>query len=373
MTSLLRPDNLHFDSRNIPKIDATLIKKILIIQYDPVGDSILNIPLFRNIKKAFPHIRTAYLINELPYSLLKDTEGIDEFVVYKKQSKKGFINYLKYLLNDFFFLFKVRSVGADCVIDLIGKPKSALVTLCSGAKFRIGRDLRGRGWCYNYKYYTNGHDYTVWQRLTSLTVIGLDLKKADLGYRLTFGPAEKQKADLFYKTSGIGIRDLKIILSVNQRISSRQWLAENFAQLGDRLVKRNKAKIIILWGPDEKNHAEKVRSLMKNKKSAFLIPDTTYKEMAAIIAQADGVVANCSGPKHVSTGVGRVVVTIFGPTHPEVWEHYQTGRNFPVQAKGLDCLSCEKNTCPRDRHYCMEMVTSEKVYRVLLEALKKKK
>jgi len=80
-------------------------------------------------------------------------------------------------------------------------------------------------------------------------------------------------------------------------------------------------------------------------------------------------VANCSGPKHVATGLARPVVTIFGPTHPEVWEHYQTGKNFPLQAKGLDCIACEKNICPRDRHYCMEMVTPQMVYDQVMMAL----
>ena len=76
----MHPDNHHYDPRNIPKIDASRIRKILVIQYDPVGDSILNIPMFNNIRKFFPHIRTAYLISELPWSLLEGTENIDEFV-----------------------------------------------------------------------------------------------------------------------------------------------------------------------------------------------------------------------------------------------------------------------------------------------------
>jgi ADP-heptose:LPS heptosyltransferase len=111
--------------------------------------------------------------------------------------------------------------------------------------------------------------------------------------------------------------------------------------------------------------------MMKNQDACYLIPKTTYKEMAAIIDRGDVVVANCSGPKHVATGLGKKVVTIFGPTHPEVWEHYQTGRNVALQAKGLECLACEKNECPRDRHYCMEAVTPEMVYQAVLDLLKK--
>jgi ADP-heptose:LPS heptosyltransferase len=345
------------------RINPHDIKKILIIQYGPIGDGILNQAVFANIRREFPHMKTCYLVDYQPWTILKDRPEIDEFLIYKRSSKKGLVNYLKYLLYDLSIILQVRRKKFDCIIDLIGKPKSFWVTLFSGVKYRIGRRTRGRTIAYNYFYQPSADKYTVDQRLASLELFGL--KNRDSMHRISYPEEEREFARKFLDSKAIKKEDMKVVISPNQDNPSRQWLPESFTRLADLIIRKYGAKIIFVWGPGEYDHTLKIRNAMEFHEKAFLIPPTSVAQMTAIIGMSSLVIANCSGPKHIAVGLGLPVITIAGPTNSNVWNNPLNPLNQSLQAWEVSCVPCEKNICPREKHYCMEAITPGMVMKVI--------
>ena len=146
----------------------------------------------------------------------------------------------------------------------------------------------------------------------------------------------------------------------------KKWPLARFSALGDRFSEELGAKIIILWGPGEIDEARQVRDGMKN--DAVLIPETSLKQLGAILQKCAMIVSNDSGPMHISAAVGTPTVGIFGPTDPAKQGPYGCKNEVAINGK-LDCLGCDKTSCEGDE--CMQELEVDEVWKTALNCLKK--
>ena len=82
-----------------------------------------------------------------------------------------------------------------------------------------------------------------------------------------------------------------------------------------------------------------------------LAPQTTLQQMSGLIKNCDIVLANDSGPMHISAALGVPTLGIFGPTNPKNHGPYSKNSEF-VNNEDLFCLICNKLVCPY-KHECM--------------------
>ena len=82
---------------------------------------------------------------------------------------------------------------------------------------------------------------------------------------------------------------------------------------------------------------------------------------AALVARSSAVVANDSGIGHMAAACQVPVVSIFGPTTPEVSAPYSR-RTTVLQKEGLDCLGCHRFDCPVEGHPCMNAIKAERIF-----------
>lgn len=89
---------------------------------------------------------------------------------------------------------------------------------------------------------------------------------------------------------------------------------------------------------------------------------TDLRESAAVLAAADVLVTNDSGPMHLATAVGTPVVGIFGPT-VKAWGFFPSGPQDRIVQLEADCRPCSlhgKKPCPEGRR-CLTGITPESV------------
>ena len=116
------------------------IKKILIIKFGGMGDLLLSTPILPNLRDYFPEVSIHYLTLRRSRDILMDNQYISRVITYDPDEDKSF-----------FTIKNIRKQKYDLVIDLFCNPRTALITFCSGAKYRYGFDFRGRNYAYNIK------------------------------------------------------------------------------------------------------------------------------------------------------------------------------------------------------------------------------
>ena len=91
--------------------------------------------------------------------------------------------------------------------------------------------------------------------------------------------------------------------------------------------------------------------------------ENTIGRLKALVARAELLVTNDTGPRHVAAALGTGVVTVFGSTDPDrTTIDYDRERIVRVE---VPCGPCQKKHCPLppgpDRHQCMLGIAPETV------------
>ncbi|MBN2038518.1 MAG: glycosyltransferase family 9 protein [Spirochaetes bacterium] len=328
--------------------------RFLLIQFKPAGDVLLLTPVVKAIKKKYPDSNITFLVNEKESNLIRDYSLIDDFILVKKHSKKGFKNYFSYLTYNINLISRIRKKKFDVVIDYIGNPKSGLITFLSGSPIKIGRK-GSRSYFYNRKIDIQDKNInTVVRRLCHLKP--LNIESDYMPPEININSEDRKTAEKYFNLLKIKPGRPVIILAPNSPRSSRKWPADNFITTGKNLISKYNAKILLAWGPGEEEYTENI--LQKIGNNAEMLPRTTFTEMAAVFAKSDLIICLDGGAKHIANAVGIRSITIYGPTNPFVWNHPDWNLN-PVIRADVPCIQCERRTCPMQQHNCMIEITPD--------------
>ncbi len=93
---------------------------------------------------------------------------------------------------------------------------------------------------------------------------------------------------------------------------------------------------------------------------------TDLRQTCALLARAQVLVTNDSGPMHLATAVGTTVAALFGPTNA-AWGFYPSGPADVVLEEEMPCRPCSlhgRKVCPRGKE-CLAAITPERVLSVV--------
>ena len=321
--------------------------RILVIQYRPIGDVLLSTPLLKILKNEYPNAHLAFLSGRLASQVLTNNPYLDEILIFPKSEKD--------IIGGFFYFLKLRKYKFDLTIDLLGSPSTAWASLFSGAKYRVGYDLRGRRYAYNLKTSNITEDrYSSLKKLILLKRIGIKNEEEKPEIFLT--DEEKKNAEKLFSELNISKEDFTISVSPVSKRQARRWTKKGYAELCDILITEYGARILFHWGPGELEYVKDIAGLMKNE--PVILPPTSVREMAAVINLSDLMVTNCNGHKHIAVALNVPTITVFGPTNPVVWNPSDIIRHPYVQSK-IECIGCDLREC--EHHKCMEDVKPEDI------------
>lgn len=89
-------------------------------------------------------------------------------------------------------------------------------------------------------------------------------------------------------------------------------------------------------------------------------------ELAALIAGAQALVANNTGPVHIAAAVNTPVVDPYALTNPQ---HTPWKVRSRVLDHSVPCRNCGKSDCPTGHHDCLRKVAPQTVARASLELM----
>lgn len=99
---------------------------------------------------------------------------------------------------------------------------------------------------------------------------------------------------------------------------------------------------------------------------------TDLRETCALLAEADALITNDSGPMHLASAVSTPVVAFFGPT-AKAWGFFPAGPRDVVLEKDMDCRPCSLHGgsgCAEGLE-CLASITSEAALKAVRTVLEK--
>ncbi|MEW6481865.1 MAG: glycosyltransferase family 9 protein [bacterium] len=274
-------------------------KRILLIQLRKIGDCLLTTPAVRAIKNRFKNARVVFLTEAPANEIFEENPYVDEVLVYNRRW-----NLLEYIS----FILRLRRMKFDLVIDFFSNPRSALITLLTGAKTKVGWNFRVRSFVYNVKVSLSGdkNRYSCLDKLDLLKPLGI--YEEDCRLEFFCKDEEPKRANGFI-----------IGLCAVASMEYNRWPAERFGFIADSLIEKYRAKIVLLYGPGEESYALEVKEKMRFKESVFDCQVFSLKKARAVIKGFNLYIGCDNGLKHIATSCDIPTVIVFGKTNPYNW------------------------------------------------------
>lgn len=339
------------------------IHRILITRMKFIGDVILTTPVIRALRQRFPGAYIAYLGEKEAVSLLENNPCLNEIMPYDFTRPS--------VLEQARTIFKLRAGRFDAVVDLFSNPRTALLTLASGARVRIGKDVRGRGAVYTHRITDDMKPKTAiefhYQYIRPLTA-------ETAGSRTEIFLRKDERTRAGERLAALAAGRPVVGLHPGATWPAKMWPWENFAELGMRLKKELGVLPLMTQGPGEAELAGRIAARSSGEITA--LPAMPLRELAAVVSHMKVYVANDSGPMHIAPALGTKTIGIFGPGEEDIWFPY-VGPDYPAGMhralrKDVPCHPCHLDFCNRPGAQfmeCMKTLTVDDVFEAIRSRL----
>lgn len=338
----------------------SVVQSILIVNPFGIGDVLFTTPLIRALRCAFPGSRLGYLCNRRTEGILKHNPHLNELFVYEKDEvvslwRTSRWRCLRYVVG---LLRRIRQAKFDLVVDVSLGERYSFALKCLGVRRRIGFDYRRRGRFLTDTLPIDGyHDTHVvgyYRRL--LHAMGVVLREDALELRVS---ADDQRwADDWVRAQRLDAAPLLVGIvpagGVSWGIDApfRRWNLEGFAAVGDTLVERYGARVIVFGEASDAALCHLVVTMMKHP-AIDLSGQTTLGQFVSLLGRLSLVICNDGGPLHIAVSQGVRTVSIFGPVDPQVYGPYGPPASHGVVTTRLPCQPCYHQfklpPCPYNR------------------------
>jgi len=345
-----------------PPLDQLAPKNIALIKPSALGDIIHTLPILTALRRRFAQARITWIVNSGYRGLLEGHPHLDDIIAFERGAVRG--GYLRALASYGKFLLDLRRRKFDLVIDLQGLLRSGIMAMATGAPRRVGLTAAREGASCFYTDVVPGTD-----RLT--------LHAVDRYWRVAEALGAGQGPIEFH----VPIPDLArqwaeeqllswprpwLMVAAGSRWQTKRWLPRHFAALAGRAQERFGGTIVLVGGGDEIELACQVGELLRGPR-LDLTGKTTLPQLSAVLARADLMIANDTGPLHVATALGRHIVAPYTCTRIPLTGPY--GVPGAVQTT-VWCQGSLLKKCRRLE--CMEQLTPDRLWPLVQEVLQQK-
>lgn len=342
--------------------DRQLIKKILLIRTDRIGDVVLSLPMLPLLKREFPNASITIMVRSYTRELVESHSDVSEIMLWDENN--SLFDYVNVLKNKHF----------DLAILPYPRFNLALITFLAGIPIRVGTGYRWYSFLLNKKIYEHRKDakrHEVEYNINLLKAIGIETNSVPQ-FEFTIKDDAQKKIANMLETEGILPSTKIAVLHAGSGGSARDWKTEKFAELGDRLQVTEGFRVVLTGGKNEENLVTSLESKMKTKPLNFA-GKFSLNELGAICQRASVFVANSTGPLHIASMVGTPVIAFYPPIiqcSPRRWGPY-TDKKKIFSADNNICKLCKGSPC--QSNICMDQITVEQVIAGIRELINEKK
>lgn len=337
---------------------ANQAKRILIYRLGSLGDTVVALPCFHQIARAYPDAQRVLLTNVpvhakapaafavLEHSGLVDgflrypiaIRGLKELLALRRELRKFRPDVLVYLTPR----RRLRDVLRDAIFfRFCGINKIVGLPLSRAARTNL-LDLQ-----------TDGCEPEAARLARLMRPLGhIDLN--DRGYwELRLTPQEREKAaEALQPVAG---RPL-IACSIGTKMQAKDWGAENWRDVLDRLAVELPDHGLVLIGAPEEAALSESAAMGWAARCVQLCGRLTPRESAAVLEDAQLFLGVDSGPMHLAATMNVPCVIVFAArTRPRIW--FPWGDRHEILYHQTDCWNCDLETCTVQKKKCLTAIS----------------
>ena len=339
--------------------------RILIVQTAFLGDVVLTLPLVASVRQWAPQARVEVLTIPANAPIVVGQPGVDDVLTYDKRGGQRGWRGLAQMRR------AIRERAYDMVISPHRSWRSALLVAASGSRRRVGFRQWWTRWAYTATAPRPKRGHEVARNHELIKLLDGDAPEPER-FALRVEREARRQAEAAWARAGVGDGEVLVGLLPGSQWGTKRWPAEHFAALIDRLSEWPRTHCALFGAPHERDIADAVAAA-RQAPVIDLVGQTPLRDLPAYMERCDVVVSNDTGPMHISAALGKPIVTLYGPTTPELgfspygvaWEE--------ASVASLSCRPCHAHgpeRCPLSHWRCMRELPPEHVAQAVARLLR---
>jgi lipopolysaccharide heptosyltransferase II len=333
-------------------------RRICLIKPSALGDIVQTLPLLPILRERFPLARISWVVASQFADLLVGHPYLDEVIPFHR--KGGMWSFLR-------LLAQLNQQSFDLVFDLQGLLRTGVMTWATRAPVRVGLETAREGAnlaCHFSLPDTSRHVPAHLRTWRVAQALGLGHHRPE-----TILPiSDEDRAWAARRLSGLSPR--RLVIHAGAQWETKRWPTGPFAFVAAKAFRAFTLSPVLVGTKGEldivNNLEREIRKFVPAVRMANLAGETTLKQLAAVLEQADVVLSNDSGPMHMAAGLGRPVVAVFTCTSPV--RSGPPGNQHALVSTQLPCAAGYYKRCPLTGPYhmaCKQELEAERVWQAL--------
>jgi lipopolysaccharide heptosyltransferase II len=330
---------------------------ILAVRLDNLGDVIMTTPAIAAIKHSSPDVKVTLLGSRTGAATLAHVPALDDAIVYDAPWTKG---------------TATRDPVADrCLVDTLAERRfdaAVIFTVCTQSALPAALMCRLAGiplrlahcrenpyellthWVPDTEVCASGMRHEVARQLDLVRSVGFHAGDERMLFR--YPAADVLSMRRKFVAAGGDLLRPYVVVHPGATAASRRYPAERFGVAAQAILDETGCQVVFTGNAEEQPLVEAAQGRMDHP-GFSLAGELTLGELAALIAGAQVIVCNNSGPVHIAAAVGTPVAVLYALTNPQ-----HTPWRVPSRVLNHDvpCRNCLKSVCPEKHHDCLERV-----------------
>ncbi len=340
-------------------------RRILAVRLDNLGDVLVTTPAIHAVKAALPGVELTLLASPVGAQTGRLNPDIDSVIVYQAPWMDPWQRLPQDCDREQRMIATLHDRRFDGAIIFTSFRQSPLPAayLCylAGIPLRLAASIDGPGSLLTTRYkHPDRMMHEVERGLDLIGAIGFPAAELDLVLRVPDGDRDRIRELLHAR--GIDRDRPVVVIHPGCSMPARTYPWERYAEVGDLLVERLGATVVLSGTGDERALVDQVYARLRpgsRRETHRLAGTLPFATFCALIETADLLITNNTGPMHIAAALKTPVVTLFALTNPpEQWgpwrvPHRQLYHEVP-------CRLCYSRVCPYG-HECLSLITPEMV------------
>lgn len=300
-------------------------KNLCVLRLSAIGDVCHAIAVVQAIQQHWPSTKITWIVGKVEAQLIHDLPNIDVVIFDKKQGLQGMRAVWAQL----------RHIRFDALLHMQAALRASVLSLGIKARYRVGfsrnRSREGQ-YLFTNHHLPNTDAFHVLDNFAAFArYLGVPIGKPSWNI-----PVSEQ--DRAFASENISARTLVICPAASK--DERNWLVERYAEVADYAASLG-MDVALCGSPSQRERTlgEAIQH-HSNTKITNLIGQTSLKQLTAVLARAQVVLAPDSGPAHIATTQSTPVIGLYAHSNPK-----RTGP-YNSQAYVVSCYE----TCLQQQH-----------------------
>jgi heptosyltransferase I len=298
------------------------IKNILILKFAAIGDTILMIPMLKNLRENFPDADITFACSPINYDVVKRIPYIDKIVNRNVHS---------FLLKPFKFIGfvkELRKVRYDILIDAGQWERiNAIVVAFLKYDYAIGYKTwrQFKHFLFDYIVYHKKYKHELENFLDLIVPLGIHLNNKNKKFEFFTSREEIEFGEKFFLENNLN--DNKVIClhpGCGPNGRPREWGIENYISLANNLLSEDKNYFFLISGAlaDSSTSAKIANGIKFNKIN--VTGKYSLDRFIGILKKVDLLVCSNNGVMHIASSMGVRTMGLYGPTNALKWGVYNS-------------------------------------------------